>query len=73
MSYYDYAKLGSTCCTNMNVLLSNAKFIPMDDPVYKMFYTETRQYPGPLPLEPAQSFDEPEDIKRFPKKQCCKK
>jgi hypothetical protein len=32
---YEYAKLGSTCNTSMRVLLSNTKFIHMNDPIYK--------------------------------------
>ena len=79
MSYYspqgDYAKLGATCCTSMSVLLSNAKFIPLNDPIYKMFYTESRQYPGPSIYDSGQpSQKDPEEkqpVEKFSKKGCC--
>lgn len=86
MSYGDYARLGATCCTNMNVLLSNAKFIPLNDPVYNVFYTNSPQYPGSDNRQAPEDREEqqreareerrmpfPEDIKLFPRKQCCQK
>jgi hypothetical protein len=32
---YEYAKLGNTCRSSMRVLLSNTKFIDMNDPIYR--------------------------------------
>ena len=72
-----YARLGATCCTNMNVLLSNAKFIPVNDPVYKMFYTESSQYPGRgnvgLDREEMHKEAEPPTPPTPPRKQCCQR
>ena len=76
MSYYtnlgDYAVLGFTCNTNMNVLTSNAKFIPPDDKIYKLYYTRTRQDPiDSINLDNKNTPENPCDIKQYRK--CCTK
>lgn len=41
-----YAHLGQSCQTSMAVLIDNRKFLPLNDPVYDIFYTKMRQYPA---------------------------
>lgn len=41
-----YARLGSVCETDMRVLLSNQKFLPLNAPIYKPSYTHMYQYPA---------------------------
>ena len=69
---YDYARLGTTCCTSMSVLLSNAKYISLDDPVYKMYYTQTQRLPGYVPVKETPR-DESETPKKTEKQECCAK
>ena len=64
----NYAKLGVTCCTSMQVLLSNAKFIPPNDPVYKIYYTKTPELPGYTEPENSEEREE-----RGGDMQCCRK
>ena len=42
----DYATLGNSCQVSMRVLSSANKYIPPNDPIYKDFWTNMRQYPG---------------------------
>lgn len=60
-----YAHLGYTCETNMNVLIDNRKFFPINDPVYDVFYTKMQKYPSTNEDLPAISdeIEKPEDIK----------
>ena len=71
-----YAKLGNTCCTSMEVLSSNVKYIPLDDPIYKIYYTKTQQLPESSIDEENDILKYPEDIKKFkqPREEsCCNK
>ena len=45
-----FAHLGTSCEAEGNVLMSNAKFIPLNDPIYKRIITKMYQYPGRAPL-----------------------
>jgi len=65
MSYTNYAHLGQSCQTNMDVIVDNRKFFPVDDPVYKIFYTKMQQYPLANEIHPVLSseVERPEDIK----------
>jgi hypothetical protein len=42
-----YARLGNSCMTSESCLVSNQKFLQVDDPVYSLVLTKTQQYPGP--------------------------
>jgi len=42
-----YAKLGESCHTNSDCLVSNEKYLSPTDPVYKIMYTKTYLYPSP--------------------------
>lgn len=33
-----YLKLGNGCCANMDALLSNEKFLKIDNPIYKKIF-----------------------------------
>jgi hypothetical protein len=65
MSYTNYARLGYSCQTNMDTIVDNSKFFPIDDPVYKIFYTKMKQYPLANEINPVLSseVERPEDIK----------
>lgn len=41
-----YAILGNACQSSLSTIVSNTKFLPVDDPVYNMVYTHTHLYPG---------------------------
>lgn len=43
---YVYARLGDSCQTDLNELISSTKFFPMDNPEYNLPFTITHQYPG---------------------------
>lgn len=65
MSYTNYARLGQSCQTSLDVLVDNRKFFPIDDPVYEIFYTRMQHYPLATEINPTLSKDvqRPEDIK----------
>lgn len=44
-----YATLGQSCQVNGNELISNAKFLPLNDPVYNLIFTKMETYPYPVP------------------------
>jgi hypothetical protein len=80
MTYYtnlgDYALLGFTCNTNMNVLTSNAKFINPNDNIYNLHYTKTRQDPVDSINSSNQNTPNDDDIKQINTKKykkCCTK
>lgn len=65
MSNYDYAKLGNSCQTNGNELITSMKFFPINNPEYNLPYTRTHQYPADLyNTTEVGRFKFPEDIKR---------
>ena len=43
---YSYAQLGESCQTNADVLIDNAKYLSINDPVYKLILTRMNMYPG---------------------------
>jgi hypothetical protein len=46
MSYnYDYARLGNSCQTSLDVLVDNRKFLAPNDLVYNLMYTRMKRYP----------------------------
>lgn len=46
MSYnYDYARLGNSCQTSLNVLVDNRKYLAPNDLVYNLMYTRMKRYP----------------------------
>lgn len=51
MSYYsyNYAQLGESCQTSMDILTDNKKFFPINDPIYNIIYTRMLQYPATYP------------------------
>lgn len=51
MSYYsyNYARLGESCQTSMDILTDNKKFFPVNDPIYNIVYTRMLQYPVTYP------------------------
>jgi len=51
MSYYsyNYAQLGESCQTSMDILTDNKKFFPINDPIYNIIYTRMLQYPVTYP------------------------
>lgn len=51
MSYYsyNYAQLGESCQTSMDILTDNKKFFPVNDPIYKIIYTRMLQCPATYP------------------------
>ncbi len=61
MNIGTYAILGNTCQTSLNVLTSNTKFIPMDDPIYNMIYTKMNLYPGRTNEEEKEDKNEKKD------------
>lgn len=44
-NYTHYARLGNNCQTSLDVLTSNAKFLPVNDPVYNLIWTRMQRYP----------------------------
>ena len=50
MSYFakvpSYAQLGESCQVSMDTLISAKKFLPLNDPLYNLFYTRMHHYPG---------------------------
>lgn len=44
-NYYNYATLGNSCQTNLDVLVDSRKFLSMDDLVYNKLYTSMKRYP----------------------------
>lgn len=66
-----YAILGDSCQTSSAVLISNTKFIPMDDPVYEQFYTHTHLYPAWNETMRDEEVQEPRQ--RVVKSSCCGK
>ena len=60
-----YAILGQSCQTSMAVLVENTKFLPMNDPVYDIYYTRMLKYPATHEelSAIAPEIDRPEDIK----------
>jgi hypothetical protein len=56
----------------MNVLVSNSKFIPLNDPVYKLYYTQTEKLPGPS-IEIKSNKSEEHKKSKESSKSCCNK
>ena len=44
---YMYARLGNSCQTSADTLISNTKFLPMNSDIYTVFPTKMMVYPGP--------------------------
>ena len=55
----DYAQLGTNCNANTNVLVSNNKYLPLNYPEYKLFYTKMYQYPTPFEFTSRYNFEDP--------------
>lgn len=75
-NYYNYARLGSSCQVNRDVLTSNTKFFPVGDPIYNLVYTAMHRYPGPDYRERNKQREEREGIdnvqtKKENNKGCC--
>lgn len=53
MSYYNnsynYARLGESCQTSMDMLVDNKKFFQVNDPIYNIIYTRMLQCPAMYP------------------------
>lgn len=43
---YNYAQLGTSCRSNMDVLVSNRKYLPQNYNRYDWGYTKMYRYPG---------------------------
>lgn len=64
-----YAHLGESCQTSSAILTSNTKFFPLNDPLYKLYYTRSARYPGPIHTEQKDYKTIP--VNQGPKKSCC--
>lgn len=47
-----YARLGTNCQTNSDVLTSNHKYFPVSYPEYAVYYTKMQRYPATSPETP---------------------
>jgi hypothetical protein len=65
MNYTDYARLGQSCQTSMDVLVDNRKFFAISDPIYDILYTKMQHYPLASNVENifSDQVEKPEDIK----------
>lgn len=66
----NYATLGQSCQVNANELISNAKFINLNDPVYDLILTKMDKYPYPT-AECGANKEEIQQQEVKVKKGCC--
>jgi len=75
MSYANsgnYVRLGESCQASMDTLLSNQKFLPVNDPVYRIVFTKTSRYPGPEYTGKREEDDGAKPTVQIPtKRPCC--
>lgn len=64
----NYAKLGYGCMTNMDILVSNAKYFPLRSAIYEKPYSE-RVFSEKKPDKTQEKKMETEDYK--PEPSCC--
>ena len=57
MSFTQYARLGESCQVSRDTIISNTKYLPQNEPIYYLPYTNMLKYPGYVhlnPLKPAK-------------------
>lgn len=64
----DYAFQGNACQASLDTVVSNTKFLPLNEPLYDQSFTYMQQYPGHVPFY-VPPVKEPK--KKINQEKCC--